>query len=180
MSAAAENVIGGIIIGGRDAYWRVADVLTPQDFRDPGLCSLFLMLGEIAKSSVELDVITVMEEAERQGVMSASRVGEIAANTASAANIRSHAEVVKAAAMTRRVRAICAEGAKTGDVATVQAALTALLSSQTSSVVHAGIALQRMWDGVMARYESGDAISGLQTGFPLIDEMTGGLQPGRF
>lgn len=179
MSAAAENVIGGIIIGGRDAYWRVADVLSPADFRDPQLRDLYRVLGEIAKSSIDLDVVTAMEEADRQGVMDAASVAEIAGNTASAANIRSHAEIVKADSLTRRVRAICAEGAKTGDVATVQAALSALLSSQPSSAVPAGIALQRMWDGVMARYEAGDAVCGLKTGFPLIDEMTGGLQPGR-
>lgn len=179
MSVAAENVLGGIIIGGRDAYWRVADVLSPSDFHAPAHANLFRLLGDIAKSSAELEIVVAMEEAERQGVMDAASVAEIAGNTASAANIRSHAELVKADALTRRVRAICAEGAKTGDVATVQAALSALLSSQPSSAVPAGIALQRMWDGVMARYEAGDAVCGLKTGFPLIDEMTGGLQPGR-
>lgn len=179
MSQAAANVIGGVLIGGRDAYWRVADVVAPEDFPTSLLSGLFRVCGEIARSDTALDVFTAGAEAERQGIASESDVTDIAAHTGSYANIRAHAEQVKADAIRRRVRAICADGAKTGDVATVQASLSALLSSQPASAVPASDALSRMWNGVMARYEAGDDMTGLQTGFPLIDEMTGGLQPGR-
>lgn len=179
MSAAAESVIGGIIVGGKDAYWRVADMLTPEDFPNRGLAGLYRLCGEMAKSDAALDVVTVGEEAERQGVMGGADVMAIANVTASSANIRSYAERVKEAAVTRRVRAICAEGAKTGDVATVQAELTALLSAQPAHAAPAAEVVKRMWDGVMARYAAGDELAGLSTGFPVIDEMTGGLQPGR-
>ena len=179
MSAAAESVIGGIIVGGKEAYWRVADMLTPEDFPSRGLANLFRLCGDMAKSDAALDVVTVGEEAERQGVMGGADVVAIANVTASAANIRSYAERVKEAAVTRRVRAICAEGAKTGDVATVQAELTALLSAQPAHAAPAAEVVKRMWDGVMARYAAGDELAGLSTGFPVIDEMTGGLQPGR-
>lgn len=179
MSIAAENVIGGIIIGGKDAYWQVADMLRPEDFPSAQLSNLYRLCGDIAKSAADLDIITVMDEAERQHVMASSDVVDLSSNTASAANIRSHAERVKSAAVERRVRAICAEGAKTGDVATVQAELTALLSAQPAHAVSAADALKRMWANVMARYEAGDDMTGYPTGFPAIDEMTGGLQPGR-
>lgn len=179
MSAAAENVIGGILIAGKDAYWRVADVLTPEDFPTAALANLYRIAGDVAKSSADLDVFTVGEEAERQGVIAAADVVGIAANTVSAANIRGHAELVKSASLTRRVRAICAEGARSGDIATVQASLSALLSGQPSHAVHAREAIKRMWEAVEARYYAGDALAGLQTGYPLVDEMTGGLQPGR-
>lgn len=179
MSAAAENVIGGIIIGGKDAYWRVADVLAPEDFPSARLANLYRVCGEIAKSAADLDVISVGDESDRQGVMHAADVLDIAKRTASAANIRGHAELVKSDALTRRVRAICGEGAKTGDVATVQAQLSALLTAQPAHAIHAREAVTRMWKDVMARYEAGDSLAGIPTGFPLLDEMTGGLQPGR-
>jgi replicative DNA helicase len=179
MSAAAENVLGGIIIGGKDAYWRVADLLNPEDFARPGQADLYRICGEIARGAGALDVITIGEEAERQGVISGADVIGIAKSTASAANIRAHAELVKQDAMTRRVRAICAEGAKTGDVATVQAALTALLTAQPAHAVPARDVLKRMWDGVMERYHAGDVLAGHPTGIPRLDELTGGLQPGR-
>ena len=179
MSAAAENVIGGILIGGKDAYWRVADVLSAEDFPTLELSNIYRVCGDVAKSAGDLDTITVGEEAERQRAAEAWRVIELANATASAANIRGWAERVKDAAIERRVRAICAEGAKSGDVATVQASLTALLSAQPAHAQPAGEVLKRMWAGVMARYEAGDDLAGIPTGFPLIDEMTGGLQPGR-
>lgn len=179
MSAAAENVIGGVLIGGKDAYWRIADLLTPEDFPNPRLANLFRICGEVARSSANLDVFTVGDDAERQGVSAVADVIGIASATNSAANIRGHAELVKSAAVARRVKAICSEGAKSGDVATVQAELSALLSGQPAHAKHAGEVLKRMWDDVLARYSAGDEMTGISTGFPAIDEMTGGLQPGR-
>ena len=179
MSAAAENVIGGILIGGKDAYWRVADVVSAEDFPTLELSNIYRVCGEVAKSAGDLDVITVGEEAERQQAAEGWRLVELANATASAANIRAWAERVKDAAIERRVKAICAEGAKSGDVATVQASLAALLSAQPAHAQPASEVLKRMWAGVMARYDAGDELAGIPTGFPLIDEMTGGLQPGR-
>lgn len=179
MSVAAENVIGGILVGGRDAYWLVADMLRPEDFPTPRLASLYRLCGDIAQSDADLDVVTVGEEAERQGIIPLADLIELASSTPSAANIRGWATKVKEAALDRRFRSICAEGAKTGDRATVMAQITTLFSDQPSAVVHIRSALRRMWDDVMARYEAGDEITGLRTGFPLVDEWTGGLQPGR-
>ena len=178
MSAAAENVIGGILLGGKDAYWQVADILRPEDFADHRLAALYRLCGEVAKSS-DPDAILIGDEAERLGIMSAAEVIELAANTASAANIRGWAERVADAALDRRFREICARGARTGDRATTMAEISAILNAQPSSAVHASVALTRMWAEVMSRYEAGEALMGLQTGFPLLDEMTGGLQPGR-
>ncbi len=179
MSAAAENVIGGIILAGRDAYWRVADVLTAEDFAHPKHANLYRLLAGMVRGNGAIDVITVGEEAERQGVCRDLDVLELTSNTHSAANIRGYAEIVKADAIERRVKAICAEGAKTGDIATVQAALSALLSAQPAHAVHVSEALKRMWDATMVRYAAKDELAGLSTGFPAIDELTGGLQPGR-
>lgn len=179
MSAVAENVLGGIIIGGKEAFWRVADVLTPEDFPNPRHAGLFRVCRDLAKSEGDLDVISVGDEAEREGVMSGADVIGLASATASAANIRGYAERVKADAVERRVKAICAEGAKSGDVATVQASLTALLTAQPAHAVPAREVLKRMWDGVMERYQRRDELAGLPTGHARLDELTGGLQPGR-
>lgn len=145
MSAAAENVIGGILIGGKDAYWRVADVLRPEDLPTALLSNLYRICGEVAKSDAGLDVFTVGEEAERQNIIPASEVVDLAGQTWSLSNLRGHAELVKSEALSRRVRAICADGAKTGDVATVQAELAALLNAQPAHAQRASDVLKRMW-----------------------------------
>jgi replicative DNA helicase len=175
----SQSVIGAITLGGKDAYWRVADLLKPDDFADRWSADVFRIMGEIARSSAELDVITICSEMERQGVADQHEVIDCAGHTPGWSAVRTYAELVRSDATQRRVRAICAEGAKTGDVATVQAALSALLNAQPAHAVLAADALNRMWKGVMARYEAGDTFSGLLTGIPLLDEWTGGLQPGR-
>ncbi|KAF1692676.1 replicative DNA helicase [Pseudoxanthomonas koreensis] len=179
MSLAAENVIGGILLGGKDAYWQVADMLRPEDFPTLRLANLYRLCGDVARSAADLDAIVIGDEAERQGVTDCAEVVSLAANTAGSSNVRGWAEKVQGAALDRRFREVCRQGAQTGDMPTTQAAMTALLSSQPATAVPARAALQRMWDSVMVRYEAGDALMGLRTGFPLIDEMTGGLQPGR-
>jgi replicative DNA helicase len=180
LSAAAENVIGGIIVGGKDAYWRIADILRPEDFPTSRLAEIYRICGEVAQSAQGLDIITVSEEVDRQlGEAAGHEVGAMAAATFSLVYLRDHAELVKSDAVGRRVRAICAAGAKSGDVATVQAELTALLSAQPSYAAQASGALKRMWESVLARREAGDDMTGLRTGIPLVDEWTGGLQNGR-
>jgi len=174
----AENVIGGIVIGGKDAYWRVADVLTAADFPSAYLSDYFRLLGEVAESKVDLDIISACDAVKRAGG-NVDELCDIANHTASCANIRWHAEMVKRDSLERRVRTICAAGAQSGDLATVQAQLTDLLTAQPAHAATAHEVATRMWNDVMARYAAGDALAGISTGFPLIDEMTGGLQPGR-
>src|SRR5690606_13855627 len=177
--SAAESVVGGIIIGGTEAYWRVADLIEPEDLPTPKLVSVYRLLAQMVRAGSEIDMVTAAEAAEAAGVCRGDEVIGLASATHSASNIRAYAEQVKSASVRRRVQAICAEGAKTGDLATVQAKLTSLLSAQPAHAVHASEALSRMWDDVMARYERGEELAGLPTGFPKIDEMTGGLQAGR-
>lgn len=179
MSASAENVIGSILLGGKDAYWRVADVLRPEDFPNARLSNLYRICGDVAKSSADLDVFSVGAEAEAQGIEDPAGIISLASDTWNTSNLRGHAELVKSEALSRRVRAICADGAKTGDVATVQAELAALLNAQPAHAQSAADVLKRMWSDVMARYSAGDELAGLSTGIPLLDEWTGGLQPGR-
>jgi replicative DNA helicase len=175
----SQSVIGAITLGGKDAYWRVADILKPEDFPSPWFGNVYRLMGDIARSPSELDIITICEEMERQGVPDPAEVSDCAAHTPGWSAVRTYAELVKSQAVERRVRAICAEGAKTGDVATVQAELTALLTAQPAHAVPARDVLKRMWANVMARYEAGDTLSGIPTGIPKLDEWTGGLQPGR-
>lgn len=179
MSAAAENVIGGILLGGREAYWQIADMLTPENFRSRKHGEIYRIIQEMARTQVDIDVVTVGDETERAGVCAGSEITGLAVNTVGFSNIRGYAEIVLADCTSRRFRSICEEGAKTGDMATTQADIAALLSSQPAHAVRASDAVKRMWTDVMARYEAGDKMRGLVTGFPEIDELTGGLQPGR-
>lgn len=175
MSIAAQQVMGGIAHSGKDAYWRVADVLKPEDFPVPLYAELFRFCAGAEWS----DYLDLAEQAERKGVCRAADVIELSASTATAANIRAWAERLRDDSVTQRFRQICRDGAETGDMAATQAAIGDLMAAKPAHGVHIKEALGDMWEEVMARYHAGDALAGLSTGFPLLDEMTGGLQPGR-
>lgn len=179
MSIAAENVLGGVLIGGREAYWRVADVIGAADFANPQHSRLFGLIAEIAAGESDLDAVTVGDEAERRGIMPSWQVIDLLSQTISFANVRGHAERVKADALDRRFRAICAEGQRSGEITETQAAISELIQSRPGGLVPISQAMRSMWDGVMERYHSGRAHSGLQTGYADLDRMTGGLQPAR-
>lgn len=179
MTAAAENVLGGILLGGKDAYWLVAGMLAPADFPNRWLSGVYEACARVADSAIDLDVVTVGAEVVRAGLGRDDELIAMAARTAGFANIRGWAELVKQDSVRRAFKAICTDGAKSGDLAETQAKISALLSGQPAVAKHASDACNRMWDGVIARYEGGEELTGLVTGYPLLDEWTGGLQPGR-
>lgn len=175
MSIAALQVLGGIAHAGKDAYWQVADLLTPEDFPTPTLGNIYRLCGELDA----FDFMLLAEEAEKRGVCSAAEVIDLAKSTASAANIRSWAERIRDGSMDRRFRQICRQGEESGDIAATQTAINDLLADKPAHAVPLKDAMRRMWDSLQARYDAGNALAGLPTGFPLLDEMTGGLQPKR-
>lgn len=179
MSNAVESVLGGLLIGGPDAYWKVADLLTPADFIDHRYAAIYEAVRRQADARGDIDVITIGDELQRIGKMRQSEVIALAAATHSAANIRSHAELVREESIKRKVRGICVNGAKSGDAGQVQAEIAEVLKSQPAYALPAKEALNRMFQGMVQRYNQGEELAGISTGFPLIDEYTNGLQGGR-
>lgn len=175
MSIPATEVMGAIALGGKDAYWRVADLIKPEDFPVPVYGRLFRLASELES----FDFMQLAEEAERRGVCNAAEVIDLHRSTGSAANIRGWAEKLRNDSIERRFREICRQGAESGDISVTQAAIGDLMAGKPAHAVSMRDALSRMWDDTMARYAAGNALAGLSTGFPLLDEMTGGLQPGR-
>lgn len=179
MSNAVESVLGGLLIGGSEAYWKVADLLTPADFIDGRYAAIYEAVRRQADAQGDIDVITIGDELQRIGTMRQSEVIALAANTHSVANIRSHAERVRQDSIERKVRSICLAGSKTGDAGQVQAEIAEVLKSQPAYALPAKEALNRMYQGMVQRYNQGDDLAGISTGFPAIDKYTNGLQGGR-
>lgn len=177
--SAAESVLAAILLGGSKAYWRVADMLRADDFPSAKFASVYRVIGNVARSDADIDAITVGDQCEIEGVATAAEITRIASGSASPSNVRAYADRLKSDAMARRVRQIASKAVDDGDLSTLQASIASLLAASPAQAEHVSAPLKRMWDGVMARFESGAALSGIPTGFPKIDEMTGGLQPGR-
>lgn len=180
MSAFEAQVVGGILRDGRDAFWKVADLLSPEDFTDPKMAGLYRQFRHAAANEDHpFDFILFGEEAEAGGVAAAWEVTNLASNSVGSFNIVAYAEKVREARLVRETKRICTLGAKSGDLQSVQTELGRLMESQPASAISITDATKSMLEAWMEKYNSGEVFTGIRTGFSRLDELTGGLQPGR-
>jgi len=194
--SAEESVIGGLLVDA--TRWdEVADVLGEADFFVSNHRAIFRAIRVLSDSGKAVDVITVAEFLEQNKLLEKIGglifLGGLAQAVPSVANIKSYAHIVREHALARNVygaaqdiagRAI-ERGAMTG------AELTDFAQSKIQSLSESGnknnsgaqmladvmSAVAQKIDALSHRPE-GDDVTGLATGFDLLDKMTTGFQPG--
>src|SRR5690606_40405068 len=90
-----ENVIGGLLIDGA-AYWRIAEIVKADDF-PPAYRALFARIAKAANDGEQYDAVTAMDDGFEDAI-------ELAAVTASTANIEGWARRVAESSETVRIR----------------------------------------------------------------------------
>lgn len=174
---AEQNVVGAVLLR-PEAYFQVSDLLTVEDFTDERHAAMWRVFGQLHDAERPIDVFTVPESLGWDHG-DAGYVITLASNTASAANIRAYAESVKAATTARRLRIAGQRIAAQGDLPEAQRLLAEIMDSQPGRLISAKAAAKDMYDNLLIRYEAKGDLSGLETGIPQLDALTGGLQPGR-
>lgn len=188
---AEQNVLGGIMLA-HHAFGRVADILGDEDFyrRDHQL--IFRAIRELCERRTPCDAVTVGEWFDANGfselVGNGSYLVELAANTASAANITAYAEIVKDKARLRQLidagteivnSAFQPQGRATTDI--VADALQQLMPLSRSSVVGGPRAMKAVgseWLEELQRRCDEGSTGGLMTPWSGVNAMTGGALPG--
>lgn len=189
---AEQSVIGGMLLD-NNAWERIAGLVSDADFYRDEHRRIFRHIVTMLDRGQPADVVTVAEslddtnESEATGGL--AYLGELAANTPSAANIRRYAEIVRE----RRIRRdVLAMGHRVTELATTAGSDTAELVEQVTGLAmgladtrHAGrepMAIDDLLPDVLAvlesRTEKRGLVSGLSTGFRDLDRMTCGLHPG--
>lgn len=176
MTVHEQNVLGAVLLN-PESYWRVADLLKSSDFVGPGHSAIWDAFGKLNEAQRPIDAFTVMEATKWSD--RDPYIFKLASDTPSAANVRAYAESVKESATERRVRLAGERIAAQGSLSEAQGLIAAITEDQPGRLVTAKEAAGEMWKGVMARWERKEDVSGLLTGIPMLDTMTGGLQPGR-
>lgn len=177
----AEQAILGALMISDAAYYRVADQITEADFFAPDHRTVWRCIAELAKRNEVRDAVTVGEVLEREGRPDLMTLVIGAANaTPGAGNVVGYAKIVTQHAELRRIRAAGREiaGLDSDRVADATAILAAAQSSRGGQLVSMGDALKSWYADLTARYERGDALSGLSTGLADLDALTHGLQAG--
>lgn len=171
----AEAAVLGAVLADSSAYWRVADLVTTEDFANGGHRRVWALIAEMVREGAAVDCITV---AEREPGLE-RLVFDLAGGSASARNARAYAEVVAKRATERRVIAAGQRIAQLrGDetLSEAQRILASALPRGTTDVRHVRDVLAESSKALVARYESQDELTGLPTSIPWLDEITSGWQ----
>lgn len=188
-----QSVLGGLLLDPK-AHDRI-DFLREDDFYRADHRTIYRCILLMLAQRKDVDAITVAEslastgsEEETGGL---AYLGQLAANTPSAANIKRYAEVV---AEKRMLRDLLAASNEIADLAQrensmpvderidkAQGLVFALSERQLESQSEpelVGSVLSSVIEDIEERFQRGGAISGLSTGFIDLDEKTAGMHPG--
>ncbi|KAG1682883.1 Replicative DNA helicase [Nymphon striatum] len=190
---AEQSVLGGLLLD-NESWYKVADVVTERDFYRQDHRLIFRSIAELAENNEPLDVVTLSEwlkqreELENAGGL--AYLGTLAKDTPSAANIRAYAVIVREKSILRQLISV---GTEIADEAFNPGELESkdLLDEAERKVFEIAEQGNRQQDfkdikGLLKttlahidELSKSDAkITGAETGYNDLDDMTSGLQPG--
>jgi len=189
-----QSVLGGLLIDPK-AFDRI-DFLAESDFYREEHRLIFRQIALMLAERKPIDVVTVAEALQSSGVpneqIGLAYLGELQANTPSAANITRYAEVVR---KKRSLRDLLEASARIAELAQAdspmpveerideaQAIVFALAESRQvagrDEDDDIGAILAGVVEDIQERFDRGGLITGVSTGFADLDEKTCGLQGG--
>lgn len=190
---AEAAVIGGIIVGGGEAWGLAAELVTPEDFHDQKHAAIYSAILDICGSGTELDMVKLNQRLADTHILDA--VGgldyliELANSVPNHASVGYYAKIVRDKATVRRL--IEATGKTLHDCYETSAdageligrAIDGILSldgsSQSVEIVDQATAVQEVYDEIERRAESPSPPSlGMPTGITDLDKALVGIEPG--
>jgi replicative DNA helicase len=191
---AEQNVLSAMMIDAK-AVDTVAEMLKPEDFYRVSHQIVYRTMLALRAKGQPVDLVTVVEELKRANKL--DEVGGVSfitllANIApTAANVKWHAFIVADKAVRRQMAAGGAEIAAMAceengeDTQTLldkmeQRVLRIATRSNDKGFVALHDAVSANMDNISRQLEHNETVTGLSTGFPQLDYMTGGLHPSDF
>ena len=193
---AEQSLLGGLLLDNQ-AFDKIADLVTADDFYRDDHRRIFRHVSKLIEHGKPADVVTIAESIEasedKDLTGGPAYLGSLAQNTPSALNIRRYAELVHARAIQRRLITVATEIAESALTPSGKE-VGQLLDEAETRILEVGERGQRGTQGfesiqpVLARVfvridqlyhlENKSDVTGLPTGFADLDEKTAGLQQG--
>ena len=196
-SVEAEQSLLGALLLDNQAFDRVADVVSGEDFYRDDHRRIWRHVARLIEANKPADVVTVSESVDasedKDKTGGPAYLGALAQNTPSALNIRRYAELVRERAVQRRLAQVATEIAETA-LSPGGKEVGQLLDEAESRIFQIAESGARRNQGlleikpVLAKVfekidhlyhrDNPSDVTGVPTGYVKIDEMTSGLQPG--
>ena len=193
---AEQSVLGGLLLDNQ-AFDKIADVVTPDDFYRDEHRRIYFHIARLVERNKPADVLTVSDSIDasddRERIGGIAYLSELARNTPSAHNIRRYAEIVRERSIMRRLIATANEIADTA-LSPMGKEVRQLLDEAESKIFQIGEAGSRGKQGFVPMsvlapavqkyvdelHQSGNpsGITGVPTGFSDLDQKTSGFQKG--
>ena len=194
---AEHSVLGGLLFD-NTAWEDVAEILIDDDFYRAEHRLIFGHIYPLIEGNKLADALTVAESLEcsdqLESVGGRAYIDSLVVNTSSVANIRIYAEIVRERAIMRRLATVATE-IKASIFSPMGRSAKELLKLAELEIhavaerapwrrLHGFVELAPLLVQVLHRIDlihkrAGDTtVSGLPTGFPALDRLTGGLQAG--
>ncbi|TVM31199.1 replicative DNA helicase [Oceanidesulfovibrio marinus] len=187
---AEQAVLGGILLAGCQGRHRVADaleMLVPEDFYLPGHQDMFRAICRVAGRGDPTDLVTVAEDLRNEGKfdkqVNAPYLAELAGSLMTTSTLPSHAKIVFADARRREVieQSLALVGAaydKSLSLGEIQEHASRLVLSTQTQSARSPETMDQLVPAFMdnLRQRRRGQIPGLSTGFPDLDEKSGGMR----
>jgi replicative DNA helicase len=191
---AEQSVLGGLMLGGDDAWFNVAEVVDATDFYRAQHQIVFEAMVAIANRNEPLDAVTVAEELQSRGLLDKAGglayLGQLTETTPGTSNVVAYANIVRERSVFRQLigaasriasAAFLPEGRSSADL--IDLAEKEVFDIAEGRLKEGGPQamtplLERAVERLSKLTGEGSHITGLETGFDDLDTKTAGLQDG--
>lgn len=183
-------VLGGLMLD-NNSWERISDIIQVNDFYNQQHKKIYSCIQELVNDNIPFDVVTINEKANVENDQSfSSYLSEIVNQTPSAANIKAYATIVREQSILRQLINISnnlIEKSRDGGINSKElldeAERTIFNISEESEKANSGFKrisdlVGKSYEEIQERAETGEAITGIATGFSKFDNETAGLQRG--
>jgi replicative DNA helicase len=194
-SVEAEQAVLGALMLDNVAWDSVADLLSADDFYRPDHRLIFEAIAQVAGRGQPCDAVTLSDYLERQGKLDdaggLAYLGTLARDTASAANVRAYAQLVRERSILRALisvgnaiagSAFNSEGREARELVDDAERRVFEIAERGARGTAGAVAISTLLGPVVDRldqlHQNPGKLTGLATGFKTLDDITNGLQGG--
>ncbi|MDP3278035.1 MAG: replicative DNA helicase [Deltaproteobacteria bacterium] len=189
----AERAVLGAVLLDNGVFGTVSAAVVASDFYHPGHAVIFEAMLAVNARGEPIDVVTLSSELRNRERLNAvggmQYLGELTETTPTIANAETHGRIVADLAQVRRMIGVAHEIVARGygergeadsylDYAAAQVFGVAQRRSK-STLIPLEVAVQEAFERIEKTMERGARISGTESGFRDLDELTSGMHPGQ-